>query len=106
MSFINALQNLDTKSLLWSLMISSGHLFLQYHLSKNRNVKSSTDIFAVQGAICMSAPRWSIMVTIVSKPSSFGNGPMKSIATESNCLSGTGNGWRGPAVLDVEDLLH
>lgn len=54
----------------------------------------------------MLAPSLSVMVTIMSKPSLEGRGPMKSMATESNLLSGTGRGCSGPGTLAVVDLFH
>lgn len=103
MSFINVCQTFDTKILSW---ISTGHPFLQYHLSKKRNAKSSTVMSEVHTEIWMLAPSLSIMVTIALNPLSLGRGPMKSIAMESNLQSGIGNGWRGPACLVVLALFY
>lgn len=54
----------------------------------------------------MSAPSRSVIVMIPSKPRSVGNGPMKSIATESPRWSGTGSGCRGPVGFVVRLLLR
>ena len=54
----------------------------------------------------MSKPSLSVIVSMQSKPLSLGKGPMKSIAIESQRLSGIGRGWRGPNGLVVQDLFR
>jgi hypothetical protein len=58
------------------------------------------------GTIRMSEPRWSVKVSMQSYLSSFGSGPIKSIATESQQQSGTGSGCSGPTGFVVRDLLR
>ena len=91
-SFINAFQKCETKSLSRSVMSSRGNPFLQNHLSKKIVANSSAVMLVLQGTSWMSAFSLSVMVTIESKLSSLGSGPTKSIATELNRLSGTGRG--------------
>ena len=85
--------------------MSKGRPFTQYHLSKN----TLANFYAVrverEGIICMSEPRRSVNVMMVSNPLSNGRGPMKSIATESQRSSGTRRGWSGPIGLVVCDLF-
>lgn len=104
-SFIKALQNWETKSLSWSVMSSSGQPFSQNHRSKKMVAKSSVVMLVLQAAIWTSAPSLSVIITMQSNPLSFGKGPMKSMARESKCLSGMGNGWRGPAGFIVRFLF-
>jgi hypothetical protein len=59
----------------------------------------------VHGTSLISAPSLSVRVSKQSKPPSRGKGPMKSMATESPRLSGTGSGCKGPIGLVVEDLF-
>ena len=49
--------------------------------------------------------RQSVDVARQSNPSSGGNGPMKSIATESQRPSGAGNGCSGPRGFVAADLF-
>src|SRR5271168_2009358 len=85
---------------------SRGMPFSQYHLVKKRWVRSSTVWVIVHGTSRTSEPSLSVSVSKQSKPSSGGNGPIKSIATESQRPSGTGKGCKGPISLVVEDLLR
>jgi hypothetical protein len=96
--FVRVFQNCDVNNLLRSEMMLSGILFPQYHLLKKTLANRSAVIWVVVGIICMSAPRRSVMVSIQSKPSSIGGGPMKSMATLDPYASGTGNGCNGPGV--------
>lgn len=105
-SFINALQKCETKSLSWSVMSLSGNPFSQNHLSKNIVANSSAVMLVLHGASWISAFSLSVMVTMVLKSLSLGSGPMKSIATESNRLSGTGRGCRGPPGFEVVFLFY
>lgn len=95
-NFIRAFQNFDTKNLSQSLINSNGHPFSQYHLSKNKFMKSSAVMSVLHSMICMSAPSLSVIVTMASYPLSVGKGQIKSIATESNHLSRIGSGCNGP----------
>ena len=93
-------------SLLRSEMSSRGSLFSQYQWSKNNTASFSAVSLDEVGMIQISEFNLSVIVKMQSKPSSTGKGPMKSKATESQCSSGTGNGCRGPAGLEVDDLLR
>lgn len=104
-SFISTFQNFKTNSLSWSVISSRGQPFLQNHLLKKTVANSSVVMLVLQAANWTLAPSWSVMVTITLYPSSLGSGPMKSIVTDSKCLSGMGSGWRGPAGLEVQHLL-
>ena len=84
-SLCKAVQNLDTKSLLWSEIISLGRPFSQYQLLKNIMARSSTVMLVFVGTIQMSKLRRSVIVRIQSNPSSNSNGPMKSRATPLSC---------------------
>jgi hypothetical protein len=90
----------------WSVTSSEGQPFLQNHWSKKMTANSSTVMLVLHGASWMSAPSLSVIVTMQSKLSSFGNGLMKSIATESKRLFGTGSGCSGPVGLQVRFLFH
>lgn len=94
-------QNLEMTSLSWSDMISSGRLFLQYHFSKKISASWLAVKVEVEGMICISEPKRLVKVMIVSKPLSDRRGPMKSMATESQCESGIVKGCRGPIGFDV-----
>ena len=59
---------------------------------KNSCVMSSVVRDVVHGTIQMSEPKLSVIVIIQSNPLSTSKGPIKSIATKSPHLSGTGNG--------------
>ena len=95
-SLWSAHQNLFMKSLSWLDMISKGRSFLQYQWLKNSDVNSCAVIVLQQEMRRMSAAKQSVMVTSMLKLSSSGSGPMKSIATKSPHLSGTGKGFSGP----------
>ena len=101
----NAFQNLDMNSLSQSEMISTGSLFLQYQCSKNRPASRLADKSILVGIIWMSAPSLSVVVRIQSIPLSVGKGPIKSIATLSPRLFGTGKGCKGLGRFVVGDLL-
>jgi len=90
-----------TNNLFLSLTMSSGRLFSQYHRSKNCAENGSAAMSVLDGVMCMSAPRKSVIVTMQLKPSSSGQGPIKSIAMELPCSSGMGRGCSGPAGLVV-----
>ena len=94
------------KSLSRSEIILSGMPFSQYHLVKKRCTSSSTFWDMVHRINLTSAPSLSVNVSKQSKPSSGGEGPMKSMATESPQLSGTGRGCKGPIGLVVKDLFR
>jgi len=105
MSFINACQNFEMNNVSWSLIISSGQPFSQYHLLKKMYMNSLVLMSDLHANSCMSAPSLSVMLTIALNPSSLGRGPTKSMATESNLLSGIGRGCKGPARLEVLALF-
>ena len=87
--------------------ISRGSPFSQYQFLKKISASSSPTRDVVQGRMWTSEPKRSVSVTMQSKPSSTGNGPIKLIATESHHSSGTGKGCSGPMgfVVDVDDLF-
>ena len=95
-SSCKAFQKHEMKSLLQSETMSSGNPFLQYHFSKNISANCSAVNAAVVGINWMSEPKRSVIVRMVSKPSSSGSGPMKSITTELQHFSGMGSGCKGP----------
>ena len=98
-------QKQDMNSLSQSEMISKGNLFSEYHLLKKVSVSSSVVRVEVVGMICISDPRWSVKVIIVSNLLSMGRGPMKSMATESLQESEMGKGCKGPTGFVVLHLL-
>lgn len=105
-SLCKAFQNLDMNSLLRSETISVGRPFLQYHLSKNKYVRSSAVMSVLIGTSCISLPKQSVRVMMQFLLLSSGSGPIKLIATESLLLSGMGRGWSQPYGLIVDDLFH
>ena len=68
----------------------------EYQWTKNNSAKSSAEIPDLQGTARKSELRRSVIVTMESKPSSSGRGPMKSMAIESHRPAGTGRGCKGP----------
>ena len=72
-----------------------GSPFLQYQWLKTSRVVSLAVAFVVVGIMCTSDPRQSIMERMQSYLLSVGSGPMKSNATLSPHLSGTGSGCKG-----------
>ena len=105
-SLCKAVHNSDIKRGSLSMMICLISPFSQYHSSKSTTAISLAVALECIGASRTSAPRRSVMVRIVSFPSSLGRGPTKSNATASNRASGTGRGCRGPVGLVVQLLLH
>ena len=105
-SLCKCFQKRARKSLSLSEIILSGRLFLQYQCVKNNSASCSAISVETVGISRMSEPRPSVMVRIMSKSPSFGKGPTKSIAMESQWPSGTGRGCRGPSGFEVWDLLH
>ena len=105
-SLCNSFQKWDRKSLSRSDTISRGRPFSQYQCLKNRCAISSAVNVVVVGMMRILDPRWSVNVMMLLWPPSGGNGPMKSIATESQWLSGMGSGCSGPIGFDVFDLFH
>src|SRR6266404_1030857 len=99
-------QNRETNSLLRSDIISSGSPFSQYQVVKKTWAMSSVVAVDFVGTSRTSDPDRSVRVRIMSKPRSGGNGPMKSMATESQRWSGMGSGWSGPTGLDVRALFR
>ena len=85
--------------------MSNGRPFLQYHFSKKVSTSCSAVNEENEGIIWISDPSQSVKVIIVSKLLLSGKGLIKSIATESQRASGTGNGWRGPIGFDVDNLF-
>ena len=73
---------------MWSDIISSGSPFLQYQCLKKRSANFSAVSNVVIGIILMSDLSLLVNVTRLLYPSSRGNGPTKSIATELQQLSG------------------
>ena len=80
--------------------------FLQYHSSKSTTATSAAVAVECIGASRISAPRRSVMVSMVSFPPSSRSGLTKSKATASKRASGTGRGCNGPVGLVVQLLLH
>ena len=105
-SLCNACQNCDRNILSQSEMSSMGRQFSQYQLVKRIHASLLTVWVVVQGMICISEPSLLVRANMPSKPLSGGNGPMKSKATESQCLSGMGNGCRGLIVRRHPILTH
>src|SRR6266702_838079 len=105
-SWCSFFQKRARNSLSRSDTISKGSPFSQYQLSKNISASFSAVRVEIVGIRRISEPRRSVRVRIMSKPLSLGSGPMKSIATESHRLLGTGSGCNGPMGLVVRDLLR
>ena len=104
-SVCSAFQNLDMKILSWSLIIFSGRPFLQYHRLKNWEAKCLAVILVCVAAIWMSDPSLSVIVTMASKSSLRGRGPMKSIVMELLHWLGIRRGWSGPVGFVIVSLL-
>jgi len=104
-SLCKAFQKHNMNSLSQSETMLLGRPFSQYHLLKNMPARCSAVILVQVSTNWISLPSWSVKVTIQFMPSSSSSGPMKSIATESPCLSGTGRGCNSPYGLIVADLL-
>jgi hypothetical protein len=104
---VSSSQKWEMKSLPRSETISSGSPFSQYHSLKKISASPCAvrEHWQVVGMI-RTGPSLSVMVRMEWKPLSFGKGPMKSMATESQRWSGTGSGWRGPTGLVVRDLFR
>lgn len=94
----------DMNNLSLSQTIFAGKPFSQYHSSKNTTANSSADRSVWVATICISDPSQSVIVKIQSFPSSSGNGPMKSMAIDSQWELGTGKGCRGPEGLPIFDF--
>ena len=98
LSIYKAFQKCRINNLSLSVRISNSSPFSQYQEPKNLTAESSTAMSVLPRVICMSEPRWSVIVIRQLYPSSSSKGPTKSIATELACSSGNRDcqGYRNP----------